>query len=455
MRSFLLSSTLVLVAVISGATGDDRRDPNTAQYAGCLHARGEPSTEEQDGFFPGLYVTTSNIPGATYNKDGSLANRKVVCAHQDQRTTGGSVVIPWAQFHSIDERGRSSYNWTFVDEQMAPWIARGQKVNLLVWPAVQKRDQLFPDGASATPDYLLTAGNTYQCPDGSAQGGTSEGIPLPMFWKRDVYRRYTRALKELVYHYQDNEHVNYFRFGIGVGAESYPANGATTPTNYCMETFIDQFDGANRDEKAMTAYNTWYYYVRGRIRRFRRFESRKPIVVTFNTFYTSNDIDPLEFPNMVAHEATRTYRSYPPLGLGVQGATTYGFDEHSPEGAQSYANWPSIFEARKHLGVPLQLQTPLHSGVNGRPGEWQEYEECQINRKNNGRYGCTNTGSMVELIEFALSVGVNSFELYPYEWMVANDRNWINKPPELNWHELYGDQYSNALTLASNQELVK
>jgi hypothetical protein len=49
---------------------------------------------------------------------------------------------------------------------------------------------------------------------------------------------------------------------------------------------------------------------------------------------------------------------------------------------------------------------------------------------------------------------VNVFDLYPYEWLIANDSKWNNDPPELNWHELYGEDYRRALDKASNQQLV-
>jgi hypothetical protein len=447
-----MKALLSTLAFIVFGAGKAQPDPNTATYKGCDHARGEYSTaqENENGFVPGLYVTTSNLPGATYNKDGSLANRKIVCSHMDRRTTGGSVIIPWAQF----DKGNGNYDWTFVDQQMQPWIDRGQMVNLLVWPAVQKKDQLFPEGESATPDYIMNLGMTYECPDGSTQGHNSEGIPLPMFWERSVYRSYTKALKQLVRQYQNHPNINYFRFGIGVGAESYPANGATTPTNFCMETFVDQFEGDTYEQKAQDAYKTWKNFVKKRIRAFRRFNSKKPIVVTINDYYTLPSIDKNEFPRTIAHEATRSYRNYPKLGLGVQGATTIAFDEHRLDGARCHADWCNIFDSAKSLGIPLQLQTPLHSGVNGRPGEWQNYEECKTHRQNNGRYGCTNTGNLKDLIDYSLSVGVNAFELYPYEWMVANDENWVNDPPELNWHVQYGEEYGNALDRASNQQLA-
>lgn len=419
------------------------------------------STVQKDGFVPGLFVVTSNIPGATFNRDGTLCEKKVKCCHEDPRTSGGSVVIPWAQFDKRDGEGGGYFDWDFVDQQMEPWIARGQVVNLLVWPAVQKKDQLFPNGGSATPDYIMNQPDmTYQCPDGSAQSGCcSEGIPLPKFWKPEVYQKYGQALKQFVKRYEDHPHVNYFRFGIGVGAESYPGNGCTTPSNYGMATLIDQFEGDSHDEKAQNAYDTWSNYVAGRIRAYRRFNSKKPIVVTINSFSTMEGIDKNKFAHMIANEATKDFVSkdglvYPKLGLGVQGATTNDADKYK-RGEKCYADWGAIFNQAKDLGVPLQIQTPLHSGPNGRPGPHQKMRECREKKKNNGKLGVTNTGNMAELIDFSLSVGANAFELYPYEWLVAGDKHWCCDSPEHNWHEKYGKQYDKALDKASNKQLTK
>eukprot|EP00542_Grammatophora_oceanica_P013733 CAMPEP_0194055224 /NCGR_PEP_ID=MMETSP0009_2-20130614/55971_1 /TAXON_ID=210454 /ORGANISM="Grammatophora oceanica, Strain CCMP 410" /LENGTH=434 /DNA_ID=CAMNT_0038704049 /DNA_START=78 /DNA_END=1382 /DNA_ORIENTATION=- len=422
---------------------------------------GEFPTERKDGFVPGVFVVTSNIPGATYNRDGSLCEKKVCLCHKDFRTSGGSVVIPWAQFDKRDGEGGGYFDWDFVDQQMEPWLARGQVVNLLVWPAVQKKDQLFPNGGSATPDYIMDQDNmTYQCPDGSAQFGCcSEGIPLPKFWKPEVFQKYGQALKQFVRRYEDHPGVNYFRFGIGVGAESYPGNGCTMPHNYGMSTLVEQFEGESYEEKAENAYKGWSNYAKGRVRAFRELNSKKPIVVTINNFATLDGMDKTDFPHMIAEEATKDFVGedgveYPKLGLGVQGATTNDAHKYK-KGEMCYADWGAIFEKTKELGVPLQIQTPLHSGVNGRPGPWQERPECQELKHNNGKYGVTNTGNLAELLDFSVSVGANAFELYPYEWMVANDEHWCNKDPELNWHAKFGEQYGEALTKASNLELAK
>ena len=84
----------LLVSVFAIVDGAQLVDLSSARWDGCSHANGEYSTRRQNGFVPGLYVVTSNIPGAMRNRDGSLANQKIVCAHEDYRTSGGSVVIP-------------------------------------------------------------------------------------------------------------------------------------------------------------------------------------------------------------------------------------------------------------------------------------------------------------------------------------------------------------------------
>lgn len=459
MKSLLRSSLfIVFFLVFVGAT-----DPSQAIFSACDQPKGDHSIEEKDGFVPGLYIVTSNLPGATYNLDGTLNHRSIVCAHQDTRTSGGSVIIPWAQFDKRNLQGQGSFDWTFVEEQMKPWVDRGQKVNLLVWPAVQQEKQLFPAGQSATPSYIFGLPNiTFLCPDGSPQSGVlgefSGAIPVPRMWVSDVWVRYAQALKAFVRRYENHPNVNYFRFGIGVGAESYPANGATTPTNYCMNTFINLFDGNNLTEKADNAYNTWKKYVAHRVQAFRRFNSKKPIVVTVNDFYTRSGQDMNGFPNMIADLATNSYSNYPKLGLGVQGATTRDIELYNSN-QRTYANWGALFEQYKNLGVPLQLQTPLNSGVNGRPGPTHPMPECRLTDTsgkylNNGRYGCTNTGNLAELIPFARNRGVRSFELYPYEYFVCNDKSFSITAPELNWHEQYGVQYNNAVNDACNLHQV-
>lgn len=443
----------LLLSLVATARGSP--DPQDAVFAPCDQPKGAHSTTQRNGFAPGLYVVSSNLPGATFKPDGTLASRNIVCAHQDRRTSGGTVVIPWAAFDKRDASGRGSFDWRFVEQQMAPWVVRGQKVNLLVWPAVQKEDQKFPAGQSATPQYILDQPDLlFQCPNGTTQGTSSVGtLPLPKFWRAEVYTKYAQAVRQFVLRFQDDPNVNYFRFGIGVGAESYPANGATAPNNFCMRTFIQQFPGSTDEARANSAFNVWKDYVAGRIRAFRRFNSNKPIIVTVNDFRTKSSGQALnEFPDMIANEATREFNGFPKLGLGVQGATTKDVDRWN-EQERCNANWCAIFNRNKNLAIPLQLQTPTHSGVYGPPGPGNPIARCQ-GTQNNGALGCMNTGNMAVLIAFALQRGVRSFELYPYEWYVANDKRFTTNPDLENFYELFGNEYRAALDSASNQMLA-
>lgn len=401
--------------------GASAQDPNDAAYANCDEAPGGSRTVRTNGFAQGLYVVSSNLPDATFTDDANgLADRNIVCAHWDDRTSGGTVVIPWAQFDRGEGMSGGRYDWSFVEEQIAPWAVRGQLVNLLVWPAVQKESQQFPDGQPATPAYIMNQpGVTFQCPDGSAQGtGSSGELPLPKFWEGRVKTPYREALLALVERYEDDDRINYFRFGIGVGAESYPANGTTTPTNYCRDDFISIFAGDNETQKANKAFNVWLGHAKESVLAFRAFDSAKPIVVTVNDFRTSTAQGLNKFPNDLANQATRNYHGYPLAGLGVQGATTADKDRWNASPRQRCnANWCVLFNSRKTLNIPLQLQTPTHSGVKGRP---EESVDCP-GSDNVGADGCMKTGNMAELIGFAAARGVNAYELYPYEWQVAND----------------------------------
>lgn len=383
-------------------------NPLEAKFPRCSQPKGTYSTTSTNGFVPGLFVVSSNLPGATIRRNGQLANRNIVCAHMDSRTSGGTVVIPWAAFDTRDANGRGPFNWRFVQQQMAPWVARGQKVNLLVWPAVQNEDQKFPDGRPATPQFILDQPRlTFQCPSGTTQG-TSIGIrQVPKFWLPDVYTKYAQALRQLVRRFENDMNVNYFRFGIGVRAESYPANGVTSPNGFCMNAFIQQFPGATTQARANAAFNEWNNYVARRIRAFRRFNSKKHIIVTVNDFRTRTSGQGLNlFPEMVAKEATREYNGLPKLGLGVQGATTKDIDRwrSQPRRERCNANWCAIFNRYKNSGIPLQLQTPTHSGVNGPPWPDNPDPACQDSR-NNGKRGCMRTGNMAMLIDFRVDAG--------------------------------------------------
>ena len=432
-------------AVGMAAAHADAQDPNTADHPTCEQRPGGSSTTRSDGFVKGLHVVSSNLPGGTLadgpNDANGLADRNIECAHFDDRTSGGTVIIPWRQF----DRGpnaKNRYRWDFVEDQIRPWADRGQVVNLLVWPAVQKESQRFPQGQSATPQYVLNMrGVTFTCPEGSAQDtGTNGQLPLPKFWERRVKDRYREALRAMVARYENDDRVNYFRFGIGVGAESYPANGTTTPTNFCRDAFVGLFAGDTDTQQANRAYNTWRNFTLESVREFRKFDSAKPIVVTLNDFRTRTSQGVNKFANDTANEATRNFHGWPRLGLGVQGATTADVARWNASPRQRCnANWCKLFNDRKTMGLPLQVQTPTHSGVNGRPGE---SNACPGN-KNDGPAGCMKTGNLAELMDFARNRGSNSFELYPYEWYVVND----TAHP---WHDAYRDQYRGAMDRAKN-----
>ncbi|WP_395342237.1 hypothetical protein PN836_000465 [Ningiella sp. W23] len=449
MKQTIISLLAGAFCLVSASSAYTAAPIDSANFATCNESPGGSRTVRSNGFVKGLFVVSSNLPGATFstnpNDANGLADRNIECAHFDDRTSGGTVIIPWRQFDRGPGAQGGRYNWDFVESQIQPWADRGQVVNLLVWPAVQKESQKFPSGQSATPQFILDEpGVSFKCPEGTAQGtGTNGQLPLPKFWEGRVKNPYRTALKELVRRYENDNRINYFRFGIGVGAESYPANGTTTPTNFCRDKFVSLFSGANDTEKANKAFTTWLNFTKETVRVFRNFDSNKPIVVTLNDFRTRSSQGVNKFANDTENEATRSLGGAPKLGLGVQGATTSDLDRWNASPRQRCnANWCKLFNDNKNAGIVLQVQTPTHSGVIGRPNENTNVPEC-ASGNNNGVAGCMKTGNLVELMDFARNRGANSFELYPYEWYVVNDT-------ALNFNASDGVSYRNAMDRAKN-----
>ena len=71
-RSYLavsgLASWLLLLAIpLTTAV-----DPADAKFPNCKQPKGDHSIKEKDGYVPGLYVVSSNLPGATVKDDGGF-----------------------------------------------------------------------------------------------------------------------------------------------------------------------------------------------------------------------------------------------------------------------------------------------------------------------------------------------------------------------------------------------
>jgi hypothetical protein len=152
----------------------------------------------------GLYVIM--FPGAPLKARAEklLMHNPVVC--------GGVFYIVW---NKVDRGPGASprYDWSSVDDELAPWIAAGKQVNLIVFATGA---QFYSGGekVETTPSFVFEKTRSVECP---AFGH------VPIFWDPGYKSSYQEFMTAVVTKYGGNPAVGYIRFGLGAGGETFPA----------------------------------------------------------------------------------------------------------------------------------------------------------------------------------------------------------------------------------------
>lgn len=399
------------------------------------------------GHEPGIYIASSNLPlnWPLDEIDRTRLNIISECAWDDARVLGGNVIIPWSKFdygpQQTDSRPR--YNLSWVEEQISLWADnRDKKVNLLVWSSAQQTKQQFGNGGeSMTPQWLFDLGvPTVRCNDNNDNKGDSPVLPV----HNDVVvrQKFQEALSFIYNHYKDDNRINYFRFGAGVGSENYPINSGVNPNGPCRKVW---------EEKGGGNVNDWIEHLRTMIDFFGQLQNEgqflatdiddyvdnrpesakdnKPIVVSLNDYKSLQEVRQGNSHRAVdaIFNAARQHR----LGIGCQGPTDRRRRQYQ-RGERESCFWCTIFDqAKRDPRIPIiEIQTPNNSGPRG----------CTKCGDGEGP-GYSQTGPLQTLGPFLLERGVTSFELYPFEFRVAN----LEQPFGGELNEEFGDMYDTTL----------
>jgi hypothetical protein len=264
----------------------------------------------------GLFVIL--FPGARVNAQAKiLLHNPAVC--------GANFYIVW---NEVDRGPAASprYNWSSIEEQIAPWIAARKKVNFIIWATTYSKN------ASATPDYVFAKVPSVSCP---AFGH------VPVFWNSEFMRNYQSFMAAVVDKFGKNPAVGYIRFGLGAGGEIYPA---------CMHFMRDQ---GFSDE-------TWKKYIFDMLDYEKSLNSPKQLAVGLNAY---GEPPKLDFSAAVAEHAARDG-----IAIGNQGLSADD-PRNDAVGKPCMADWCRVFRQARGK-VPLVLQTlgptkPDHSGDVG------------------------------------------------------------------------------------------
>jgi hypothetical protein len=238
---------------------------------------------------------------------------------------GAIVYVVWSQ---VDKGPDASprYDWSVVDGQMAPWVAAGKSVNLVVW-AVRPMGN-----GHATPDFVWSKVPSTECPHFSR---------APVFWDKNFVSSYKTFMAAVIQKYGTNSSIGYIRFGLGAGGETYPA---------CKFAL----------RKYAFSEKVWRDYLFEMMDYEKSLGSERQLMIGINPIGRPPDPD---FPRSIAERAVRDG-----IGLGCQGWGAADVEAHA-SGAACMAGWCEAFE-RFRGKVPLQLQTiapsnPERSGETG------------------------------------------------------------------------------------------
>jgi hypothetical protein len=345
---FFLFSIAVTLAAASQRPRCDQSNPNVAVPDG------------PHGLFVVLFPQARR---RAENKTKYILENPVVC--------GADIFVVWGE---VDRGPDASprYDWSSVDQQIAPWVKAGKVVNLIVWTVSYEHQ------AAASPKYVLSKGPTVDCPHFG---------DVPIFWEKYFKDNYQAFMSALVEKYGANPSLGYIRFGLGGGGETMPP---------CRFEFKRRYGLTNE---------RWLSYLFEMMDYEKSLHSPKQILVSLMG----------QEPEMSVQVAEHAVKDG--LAIGIQGLAADDMQNYKA-GRTCKGNWCEMW--KKYSGkVPLELQSLSKSEPDG-----------------------SGTGSLVDLLPFALSLHTQIVEIYIPDWLLAYD-------PSDPTYPRYHSEYQQALEKAA------
>jgi len=189
--------------------------------------------------------------------------------------SGVSVSMSWNAIESSNASNTDSggYDFSAFDASLAPYIALGRAVNLIVWPATEGGSNA-PNNGGSTPTYVFSSGyaskvgapnpqdmtvcTNYQGDSGSPYGKTGSGgiwnssdptygsdlSGLPVSYELPFMTAYKAFIAQVIKHYNGNKTtpIGYIRFGFSQGGENSPECNDFWP-NFSQTAYVTNYIG--------------------------------------------------------------------------------------------------------------------------------------------------------------------------------------------------------------------
>jgi hypothetical protein len=314
--------------------------------------------------------------------------------------SGGNLTVEWGMV----DQGNQQYDWSAIDTNIAAWAAAGKKVNLIVWANSDSTSATCTNGTASTtgncaiPAYVWKALGSSNYTTCDTQYGTQQ---LPNYLDRAAFQLpYQQFMAAVIQKYGSDPEIGYIRFGLGHGGETFPGTGWNSTTAACGKAFAAWG----------VTVTTWETYLASMLSYEATLHSTKQLMVGVTPMGAPTTV----VPNYVAPLAIPMHVGFGSQGFQLSDITNY---------PNCVANWCNLF-AQFAGQAPLELQTYLQS--------------CPDN-------SCT-TGSLVNLVPFAISHHASVLEIYYQDWLLAFD-------PSYPGNSQYGAAYAKVLTDAANTKL--
>jgi hypothetical protein len=303
----------------------------------------------------------------------------------DPTACGASIVALWSQIDN-GPGAAMRYDFSSVEKAIAPWAKAGKPVNLLFAGASETGVK-----DTATPAWVLaqTGANSVplvSCLDPGA--GQKASAPAPVYWNQGYATPYRAFVAQAVKMYGSDKRIGYMRFGIGMGVEDYVQHGAD---GACAGTWAPY---------GLTGFAFWATFSKNMVVYINSLHAKHQVIIAINNFAGDGAPDsPHAVPNVVASAAAPRGIGFGTLNLGAFDGGH--IDEPCMQDKPFPPYWCKAFDA--HEGkVPLLFQPITYTFNPALP----------------------TIAPLGQLLAYAKTNHAQVFELYPNEWLGADDPKW-------------------------------
>ena len=281
--------------------------------------------------------------------------------------TDVTVAMKWSDI----ETTQGVYDFSTFYAQLNHFYTAGKKVNIVTQPISPSGRNTFTPAYIFSPDWASSLGvsqlDVITCSSFAGDGTPNSGMPVPyeVPFKQGLKNFFTQVIN----HYKNNPNIGYIRLGLAIGGDFFPRCSTVMP-GFSPKMWTDYAAEMNLFEASLNP--------------------TMQLMQSVCQITSANDGNAdIEADNAVKNG----------ISIGVQG---WEISDNTAKTCTS--DWCALFD--KYYGKigPLELQTLAASDPTG----------------------VSQTGSLLDLIPFAVAHKAQILELYTLDWLLALDPNYSN-----------------------------